>query len=600
MVKRPHALDRLSEGLTVKAMDGLGDRMRGVAVALGIATFALSLLGGADEQPQTGPGPVIARPQVDPAEPPVAPPRPMTGFSPSVYLIRYDRWTPADERGFGEFVTGIGESDCHTVNDCLHSPGNPFRASDPEGIYFESDCADLPYVLRAYYAWKRGLPFSYVDAVTPRGHTRDIRYTPNGNAVVERRDVLSGSISGYELLGEIRDAVSSATYRIHPDLDDPVPDLYSPIIDPKGVRPGTMIYDPNGHVGIVFKGEADGTIQYIDAHPDNGLTRGYYDERFIRSRPGMGAGFKNWRPMALVGATRRADGVYVGGHVAVARNKDIPDFSDEQYYGTGPRPADDADWEAGGFAIGSQPFAYYDFVRASLAGGKLQFDPVKEIREMVDSNCADLHYRADAVQLARDAGLENRPQPDRLPPNIYGTEGDWETYSTPSRDARLKTAFKEVREKAERFVTMYQKNDSRLIYTGSDLAAALIATYDAEAGKCHVAYTRTDGSQVTLSYEQARARLFRMSFDPYQCVERRWGADGAELSTCPDGPNKQAWYAAEQNLRNQIDRTYDTQMDFTLDELRASGPGKGVAAPPDTDARGYLVVSGNKLQSAQP
>ena len=31
-------------------------------------------------------------------------------------------------------------------------------------------------------------------------------------------------------------------------------------------------------------------------------------------------------------------------------------------------------------------------------------------------------------------------------------------------------------------------------------------------------------------------------------------------------------------------------MDFTLDELRAPGPGKGVAAPPDIDTRLYLMA----------
>src|SRR5205823_9706703 len=97
-------------------------------------------------------------------------------------------------------------------------------------------------------------------------------------------------------------------------------------------------------------------------------------------------------------------------------------------------------------------------------------------------------------------------------------------------------------------------------------------------------------STVTLPYEEVRKRLFRMSFDPYQCVERRWGAtDPAELSTCRDGPDKQAWYAAEQNLRNQIDRTYDARMDFTLADLQTPGPGKGVPTPPDTDARAYLL-----------
>ena len=78
---------------------------------------------------------------------------------------------------------------------------------------------------------------------------------------------------------------------------------------------------------------------------------------------------------------------------------------------------------------------------------------------MVASNCADLGYRADAVTLALQAGCRTSPQPDRLPANIYGTEGDWETYSTPSRDARLKTAFKELRDNAERFLTLWRAHD---------------------------------------------------------------------------------------------------------------------------------------------
>ena len=60
--------------------------------------------------------------------------------------------------------------------------------------------------------------------------------------------------------------------------------------------------------------------------------------------------------------------------------------------------------------------------------------------------------------------------------------------------------------------------------------------------------------------------------------------------TCRDDATKTAWYAAEQQLRNQIDRTYDARMDFALDELKqGAGPGKGVAAPPDIDVRGYLI-----------
>ncbi|HEY1632973.1 MAG TPA: hypothetical protein VGF56_16770 [Rhizomicrobium sp.] len=540
--------------------------------------------------------PSEARPM--PTAPVPAAPSALTTGASSLYIVRYDHWTDADERAYGEFITAIGESGCHRVNDCLHIAANPFRASDPPGIVFHSDCADLPYVLRAYYAWKRGLPFSYENAVEARGHTRDIRYTPNGNEVVERKDVLTGSISGYELLDEVRDQISSASYRIHPELDDPEePDLYSPAINAKSIRPGSMIYDPNGHVATIYKIGPDGRINYIDAHPDNSVTRGFYDERFVRSRPGMGAGFKNWRPVRLVGATRRSDGVYLGGHVVLAANKDIADYSAEQFYGTGARPAEDRDWANGSFQLNGEYLEYYDWVRARLAGGKLEFDPLKEVHDMADSNCNDLHYRQDAVVLALQQGLQNRGEPDRLPANIYGTEGDWEDFSTPSRDARLKTAFKELRDQTERFVKMYQTSDKHLVYKGRDLVGDLIAIYDREAAACHLTYLRSDNSPVTLGYDDMRKRLFLMSFDPYQCVERRWGAaDPRELATCRDGAQKQAWYAAEQNLRNQLDRAYDAKMDFTLEELRTPGPGKGVAQAPDIDVRAYLTT----MRGAQP
>lgn len=516
---------------------------------------------------------------------------PSEGSAGSMYLIRFDHWTDEDERAFGEFIAGIGNSSCTTVDACLHDPGNPFRASDAPGVYFRSDCANLPYVLRAYFAWKRGLPFSFESGVAPLGGATDDRYSRNGNRVTSRTDVTTGSTTGYALLNKLLGVTSSASYRIGPDVDrPPAPDFYSAAIDAKSIRPGTVIYDPNGHLALVFHVESDGRIQYIDAHPDNTLTRGYYDLRFTRANPGVGAGFRNWRPIRLVNYTRRADGALVGGHDELARNSEIATFSDEQYYGNGARP-DDADWANGTFTLNGETVDYYDYVRAKVAGGRLQFDPVKEVGEMVDSNCADLHYRAQAVDIALSAGIQNRPEPGRLPRNIYGTNGDWETYSTPSRDARLKTAFNELRNSAQRFVEMYKKGDTtHLLFSGSDLVDDLIAVYDREAAKCSLSYTRTNRAPATLSYEDARKRLFLISFDPYQCVERRWGAtDPQELSSCSDDATKRDWYVAEQNLRNQIDRTYDARMDFSLAELATPGPGKGVATPPDTDARAYLL-----------
>jgi hypothetical protein len=509
----------------------------------------------------------------------------------SLYVVRHDQWTVEDELGYRKFIQAIGESECNTLDACLRSDANPFRDSDPPGHQFVSDCAHLPYILRFYYAWKRALPFSYESEVSARTSSSDDRYSRYGNKVMARTDVPGGVMTGYEIIARISAAVSSASYRIHPDADGPLaPDFYSPALDPKSFVPGTVIYDPAGHVAIVYRVDPDGRVRFFDAHTDNSLTQMVYDLRFARERPAVGAGFKNWRPVKLVDAKRMPDGTLTGGHIEMARNADIPDFSDEQYYGNGKRPSDE-NWAAGTFTLGGETMDYYDYVRAKLAGGTLRFDPINEVRETAWSICSDLKYRVQTVDRAVRAGVADRPEPDRLPRNIYGTQGVWETYSTPSRDARLKTAFKALRDMVQRFVEMRRNGDTKhLSYAGTDLAGDLLSTYDRVAQFCRTAYTRSDGSIVPLGYEEARRRLFAMSFDPYQCPERRWGADdAAELSTCRDDEAKQAWYAAEQDLRNQLDRNYDARMDFTLKELQQPGPGKGVPLQPDTDVRRYLL-----------
>src|SRR5207302_2000184 len=116
----------------------------------------------------------------------------------------------------------IGDSGCRSLDSCLKGATNPLAGR--ERGFFEADCADLPYVLRFYYALKRGLPFSYVSTVSPRGTSRDIRYSSRGNRVERRRDVLSGQ-DAMAVLDRLRDEVSSATYRIHPEAEDT--DFYS-------------------------------------------------------------------------------------------------------------------------------------------------------------------------------------------------------------------------------------------------------------------------------------------------------------------------------------------------------------------------------------
>ena len=484
---------------------------------------------------------------------PAKPPHPFAGqhfSSPSKgpwhWKIHRAEWTGEDEAAFEAFIAAIGESDCSNVHQCLtEARSNPrHHASNPAGMKFFADCADLPYLLRAYFAWMNELPFSHSSAVAQRSGPGGTRAA--GNQVIGRYDIVGPGPDPRQALPRIGHLVSSEHYRVPPNASGPfLPDHYPVRITRDNIRPGTMIFDPDGHVAIVYKVTADGRIHYIDAHPDNTLTRGIYGREFGRAMPEMGAGFKRWRPQILKGATEGADGQLSGGSIVLAPDLELTELSDEQYYGTSGRQfyghgsARQRPWTSGKFVIAGETLDYYDFVRVRLAGPDFRYDPVEETRSMVRALCSDLMYRVIAVDAAVRFGIHSRSQPARLPNNIYATDGDWETYATPSRDARLKTGFEELRDEVKRFVELAKAGSQRLAYSGADLKSDLARAYRQEAEACTIRYHKSDGTEQALAFEEVRKRLFRLSFDPHHCVERRWGADSAaELRTCSDGAEK--------------------------------------------------------------
>jgi len=531
----------------------------------------------------------------------VQPPHIQPARSARHWRILRDRWTATDEKAYEDFITAIGESNCRTTDQCLKHAANVYRGRNPKGVNYFADCADLPYTLRGYFAWMNGLPFAFASAVAPNGYTRDVRYVASGNRVIEKSVVINwpgqAPMDGPEILRRVSNYVSTAMYRYHPEEKRGLPaDHYSSSIDPRSIRPGTNIYDPNGHVAVVYRVDPDGRIHYIDAHPDNSITRGVYGRKFVRARPTMGAGFKNWRPVQLVGATRASDGSLVGGRYTYTGNSELEDFSVDQYFGN--QTPNKKQWRGGGFAFNGQRLDYYDWVRTAVAGRNLVYDPLTETRNMMRGLCDDLTYRVYAVEEAISAGINRKPQPSRLPQNIYGTSGEWETYSTPSRDARLKTSFVELRDEIARFVELVETGSDRVKYTGTDIRADLLNVYRQEAAACSITYTNSAGAAVPLGFSQVHDRLFDLSFDPYHCVERRWGAtEPGELASCRDGSGKRAWYLAEQRLRNQTERTYDVRMDFSLAQLRSGVTGSGVATPPDIDVEALLTSPGTQIRA---
>lgn len=523
------------------------------------------------------------------------------------WRITQPAWTDLHERQFGEFVARIGDAvekrQCWKVDNCLKSAANPYINSDPKGLSYYSDCADLPYYLRGYFAWKNGLPYSVVSKVTANvgpgedpKTVKDLRYTSLGNSIAQRYDVLSKDgvfknsyPNAIDVLNNIVPGLTfSASMRMMGNEEGALfSDFYPTKIDRNGVRPGTVIYDPAGHVAVVYKVADDGRVFYIDAHPDNSLTSGMFTSKFVRSRPVQGAGFKNFRPLTLVNAKLDSSGAYVGGRIVGTPNAQLPLFSTEQFYGTQPDPA--GSWSKGKFIINGQTVDFYEYVRMSLTQGEQHIDPLQDMAQLTADICVSLKDRVASVEASRTSGVYLKAHPATLPLNIYGSEGEWENYATPSRDARLKVAFADLLAQTKSNVERYKKRDPVIKYNGGNLAADLFNVYAQQAQACQFSYTTTNGQTVKMNLEAARQRLFAMSFDPYHCIERRWGARmDQELASCTDDANKTAWYNAEKWLRYQTERRYDARMDYSLDQLTGPLNGVGVEAPPDVDIVGYL------------
>ncbi len=535
----------------------------------------------------------------------VAPDLPAAVNTGREWKIVKEAWEPEDEKGFETFVQAIGRSNCISLEGCLQTQANPYRHTDEET--YSGDCADMAYVLRAYYAWKNGLPFSYQNAMrTADGLRDDMRYSANGNVVAGRRDSSAQKpMLGDAFVGRIGGEVSTAMFRTHPVSGGGkfFDDFYPVVIDRASVRPGVLAYDIYGHSGIVYEVLEDGRILIIASHPDQTVTRSDYGPNFMRAKPDLGAGLKVWRPIRLEGAKSRADGALVGGRIVGARNEDIADFSLEQFYGNTPHPS--GEWHFGEFRFEDRTLNYYDYVRRKLAAPGFAYNPIDELRHGMQTLCGAIKDRKVAIDRGVGLKVQLQPHPERLPPNIYGTYGSWEDYSTPSRDARLKVSFIELRREIQRLVELVARGgDPSVRYEGTDLGRDLWTAFEEEKERCTVSYSRSDETRVRLNWGHVMDRLWELSFDPYNCPERRWGAAGAELETCTDDENKTAWYNAQKFLRYQAERTYDVRMDFALHELKApmtakpEDGGLGVDAPADADLRKYLV-SLNSFLSAE-
>ena len=121
-------------------------------------------------------------------------------------------------------------------------------------------------------------------------------------------------------------------------------------------------------------------------------------------------------------------------------------------------------------------------------------------------------------------------------PSIFETTGAWEDYSTPARDFRLLIAIDVVRGFPDRVARRPERYAIPTGKSAADVKAELQGVLASELAARKFSYTRSDGSQWTLSLKDVvdRAADLEMAYNPNDCVELRWGApeESDEASTC--------------------------------------------------------------------
>jgi hypothetical protein len=472
-----------------------------------------------------------------------------SGSFPYAWRVTVPHWDVAAEKQFSNWIEHFGTQKlygkCRTVEECLKSSEvNTLWDERDTALKVFSDCADVPFLLRAYFAYKTQRPYG---AATVHGG----RYTPGNHTScqpVEGGHICKAAL-GQELnqsrfstinslLNGIANKIMSGYLRT--PAEDESSDTFPIDVRPGILRPGTIFYDPNGHVLTVFKIEPNGSIRLFDGHPDQTLTTKLFGEMFARGGPSQGGGFRNWRPLEL-----RENNHFRPSNAFLAAN-DFGYSATAQYQPSITYPQKN----------------YYKWVRARMAGNTTT-NPVSEFSEKLKQLCVDIGDRVEAVNIAISANMHQTPHPPQIPSNIFGAEGDWETYSTPSRDARLKASMRELFHFVKETREAVANASPAVHYQGT--AAALNAEFMtiwrefSSANTCSAKYRTSTNALVILNLNTIADRIYDLSFDPYHCPELRWGAkpgvDEYNDEACNVG-NKLSWYTREATLRNAIDREY--------------------------------------------
>ena len=450
-------------------------------------------------------------------------------------------WNPAEEALYSAWVRELfhiepGQRLTYTRLDQVTSKVERnllynslgWEEDTPEGtqsLYLRPDCADVPYFLRAYWSWKRRLPFAYRSCTRGSSKQPPTCRPPHGNTIRHGRSSQPGELGYVQkfMRRTLAWGVHTGNGRI--PYQDSGSDFYPVSIRRSSLRPGTIYADPYGHILVVSEiidgsDGQPGTLYAIDGQPDGTIGRKrFWEGTFLWStEPAVGGiGFKQFRPV-----------VYDGRKITQLSNEALG--AGEYHFWTGYEELSRND--------------FYRKVEDVLNPGIR--NPLTEQDLLFDALLTAVTDRAAAVSRGAKA---IGPRTTVLMPKghaVFESQGVWESYSTPGRDLRLLIAMDVVAE----FPEKVRANPRAFGLVGDDVQATITQLKMRhqqllKTPKYRFDYQRSDGSRWELSLADVFSRMpaLETGYHPQDCPERRWGA--------PPGSNEEQTCRGQASARDR-------------------------------------------------
>jgi hypothetical protein len=390
---------------------------------------------------------------------------------------------------------------------------------DPESkikVLMEPDCADNPFFLRAYFAWKLGLPFGY--HVSDRGYLGKSpstgQWVTNETSSSKNNPVLAFN----SFIRMVMNGVHSGTARAA--LDNESSDYYPVALERGALRPGSVYADPYGHTFILVSWkpqtkEQPGALLAADAQPDKtvAIKRFWKGNFLFNTSEVVGEpGFKAFRPIAAN-----------NGKLSLMKNDALNTSAGFVPFSLQQRKME------------SEVF-YHTMDR--IINPK-PLDPEEALLDLITALHEQLLVRVKSVANG-EAYLQSHqgtviPMPSGAR-GIFQTGGVWEDFSTPNRDLRLLIAMDAVHDFPNRVANYPEDYTLSKLNSTEEIKEKLKALLEKKVAELSISYTRTDGSEQKLTLKEILERkdAFEMAYNPNDGVEIRWGTpeNSTERATC--------------------------------------------------------------------